>query len=125
MGTVLTQELLKSCRNVYSYSSKRLSDQQTNFLRFAEEICVNLGGEEMEMDMKTFEYYLGFVLTKLNYDGYRIRSLIVKDFCHDLVVILMAQYQISRISWGLMRFALVMIITTRELMNEPELYLKS
>ena len=122
MGTVLTQELLKSCRNVYSYSSKRLSDQQTNFLRFAEEICVNLGGEEMEMDMKTFEYYLGFVLTKLNYDGYRIRSLIVKDFCHDLVVILMAQYQISRISWGLMRLTLVMIITTRELMDE--LYLK-
>lgn len=122
MGTVLTQELLKSCRNVYSYSSKRLSDQQTNFLRFAEEICVNLGGEEMEMDMKTFEYYLGFVLTKLNYDGYRIRSLIVKDFCHDLVVILMAQYQISRISWGVMRLTLVMIITTRELMDE--LYLK-
>ena len=122
MGAVLTQELLKSCRNVYSYSSKRLSDQQTNFLRFAEEICVNLGGEEMEMDMKTFEYYLGFVLTKLNYDGYRIRSLIVKDFCHDLVVILMAQYQISRISWGVMRLTLVMIITTRELMDE--LYLK-
>ena len=122
MGAVLTQELLKSCRNVYSYSSKRLSDQQTNFLRFAEEICVNLGGEEMEMDMKTFEYYLGFVLTKLNYDGYRIRSLIVKDFCHDLVVILMAQYHISRISWGVMRLTLVMIITTRELMDE--LYLK-
>ena len=122
MGTVLTQELLKSCRNVYSYSSKRLSDQQTNFLRFAEEICVNLGGEEMEMDMKTFEYYLGFVLTKLNYDGYRIRSLIVKDFCNDLVVILMAQYQISRISWGVMRLTLVMITTTRELMGE--LYLK-
>ena len=83
---------------------------------------MNLGGEEMEMDMKTFEYYLGFVLTKLNYDGYRIRSLIVKDFCHDLVVILMAQYQISRISWGVMRLTLVMIITTRELMDE--LYLK-
>lgn len=76
----------------------------------------------MEMDMKKFQLYLGFALGRLNYGGFYVRPMVMPNFCHDVVIVLMAQFQLTKINWSVIRLALLMVIMSPEIMDE--LYIK-